>query len=167
MAPGSTSRSTNVVVGVVRAPHGLRGEVRVEPTTDRSDLRFRVGSRLQTDAGAVTVASVRGTPAAPIVRFEGVDDRTAAERLRGSELRVARAEARKGEGYLWDDLIGMEVVMPDGARIGTVQEVLRAGAADVLVVRGEREVLLPALESVIREVDLEGRRIVAVPQQEE
>lgn len=188
MAPGSTSRSTkpqaaystdrptssisrstgsdDVVVGVVRAPHGVKGEVRVEPLTDRFEERFRVGSRLESEVGPVTIASVRGTADGPIVRFEGVADRGAADRLRG-ELRVSRAEARTGDGHLWSDLIGMHVTTPDGVPLGEVADVLRAGGADVLVVRdGEREVLLPALESVIREVDREGRRIVAVPQEE-
>lgn len=168
MAPGSTSRSTSpdVIVGVVRAPHGVRGEVRVEPLTDRYAERFHVGARFATDRGVLVIASLRGTADAPIARFDGIDGRDAAEPLRGLELRVPRDEARKGDGYLWSDLIGMAVVTPDGARLGEVTEVLRAGGADVLVVRGEREVMLPAIASVVREVDLTAKRIVAVPQEE-
>ncbi len=168
MAPRSTSTSTDddVVVGVVRAPHGVRGEVRVEPLTDRFEERFRAGSRLQSEIGSVTIASIRGTADAPIVRFEGISDRAAADRLRG-DLRISRDEARKGGGHLWADLVGMRVFTPDGAALGEVHEVLRAGGAEVLVVRdGSREVLLPALESVIREIDAPARRIVAVPQEE-
>lgn len=146
-------------MGVVRAPHGVEGEVRVEPLTDRFDVRFRVGSRLLSAAGPVTVAEVRGTEKEPIVRFEGIDDRDAAERLRG-DLRVSREEARKGEGYLWADLIGKRVVTPDGKVLGTVDEILRAGGADVLVVG---DLMLPMLESVVREI---GDEIVAVPQEE-
>ena len=171
MAPRSSSRSTrpqaDVVVGVVRAPHGTRGEVRVEPTTDRASERFRAGAVLEPDAGPLTIVEVRGTADAPIVRFEGVRDRSSAEGLRGRELRVARSDARREGEYLWDDLIGLEVVTPDGDSLGRVSEMLRAGGADVLVVRdGARELMLPALESVVREVDLEGGRIVAVPQEE-
>ncbi len=174
MARRSTSRSTSapgdIVVGRVRAPHGLRGEVRVEPLTDRVDERFRPGSHLDcAGLGDLVVVSVRGTATGPIVRFEGYGDREAAERLRGRDLRVSRAEARRaaGDAYLWDDLIGLEAWTPDGIRVGEVREVLRAGGADVLVVRdGEREVLLPALASVIREVDVPGGRIVVVPQEE-
>ncbi len=67
MGRRSTSRSTesDVVVGVVRAPHGLKGEVRVEPLTDRFERRFRVGARLLSAIGPLTVASVRGTEAEP------------------------------------------------------------------------------------------------------
>ena len=162
MARRSNSTSTDVVVGLVRGPHGLKGEVRVEPLSDRSEERFRAGSRLESAIGTVTIESVRGTSADLIVRFEGISDRDAADRLRG-ELRVSRAEARRPDEHLWGDLIGKRVVTPDGRELGAVTEVLRAGAADVLVVReGEKELLLPMLESVIREI---GERIVAVPQE--
>ena len=156
MAPRSTSRSTDIVVGVVRGPHGLKGEVKVEPLTDRPEERFRVGSTLLSQIGPVRVSGVRGSL---IVRFEGIDDRVAAERLRG-ELRITREQARKGEGHLWADLIGKRVVTPDGRVLGEVTEVLRAGGADVLVVG---ELMLPMLESVIRSI---GDEIVAVPQEE-
>lgn len=172
MASRSISTSTErdddeVVVGVVRAPHGLRGEVRIEPLTDRSEVRFRAGSRLLSAIGEVVVASVRGTADEPIVRFEGIEDRAAAQKLRG-ELRVPRREARGGGGWLWGDLIAMQVVTPDGVELGSVREVIRAGGADVLVVVAldGREILLPAIESVIREVDGGSRRIVAIPQEE-
>lgn len=158
MGQRSTSRSTSdIVVGVVRAPHGVKGEVKVEPLTDRFEERFRAGSVLLSTVGPLRIVSVRGDP--PIVRFEGIDDRDAAERLRG-ELRVSRDEARKGEGHLWADLIGKRVVTPEGKELGTVTEVLRAGGADVLVVG---ELMLPMLESVVREI---GEVIVAVPQEE-
>jgi 16S rRNA processing protein RimM len=163
MARRSTSTSTesdDVVVGVVHAPHGLKGEVRVEPMTDRFEDRFRAGARLETDLGTLVVAAVRGSADAPIVRFEGIDDRTGAERLRDQELRVAR-ERREGE-HLWADLVGKRVVTPDGRELGTVREILRAGGADVLVLSDD--LMLPMIESVVREV---GDVIVAVPQEEE
>ncbi len=178
MARRSISRSTSgtsddhdaVVVGVVRAPHGLRGEVKVEPLTDMYEERFRVGSKLVCEGvGVVTIASLRGTEGQPIVRFAGYDDRTAALSLRNRQLSVSREQARKaaGDAFLWSDLVGLAVVTPDGRQLGAVAEIIRAGATDVLVVRSEAgEVLLPALESVIREVDLAAGRIVAVPQEE-
>lgn len=166
MARRSSSTSTDIVVGVVRAPHGVRGEVRVEPLSDRSAERLRAGSALLCGDTTLVIATIRGTDADPIVRFEGVDGRDAALRLRGLELRIPREAALRPGEHLWGDLIGMEVVTPDGVRLGEVGEVLRAGGADVLVVHGEREILLPTLESVIKRIDLAARRIVAVPQEE-
>jgi 16S rRNA processing protein RimM len=173
MGPRSTSRSTSdddLVVGFILGPHGVRGEVRVDPRTDVTD-RFRAGAVLQCDdVGPLTVATVRGEVAKPIVHFEGYDSRVAAESLRRRFLRVARSESRRAtEGaYLWADIVGAHVETPDGARLGTVRDLLRAGENDVLVIADDsgRERLLPMLESVVKIVDLDSGRIVAVPQEE-
>lgn len=157
-------------MGVVRGPHGVRGEVRVEPLTDVPAKRFRAGVKLLcAGVGELTIASVRGTERDPIVRFAGYDERGAVEPLRGKELAIPRAEARRaaGSGYLWGDVVGLRVSTPEGRDLGVVSEVIRAGETDVLVARGEAgETMLPAIESVIREVDVDGGRIVAVPQEE-
>src|SRR6266702_4167935 len=115
------------IVGVVGAPHGVRGEVKVHPRTDIAE-RFRKGSRLLCDGvGELVVASVRGAADVPIVRFEGHSTRTDAERVRGRNLRVSRAEARRAanKAYLWADLLGLRVETPDGRALGVVSEVLR------------------------------------------
>jgi 16S rRNA processing protein RimM len=154
----------------VGAPHGVRGEVKVQSRTDVAG-RFRKGSRLLCDGvGELIVASVRGPAGVPIVRFEGHATRIDAERIRGRALRVPRAEARRAAkgGYLWADLLGLRAETPEGRPLGVVNEVMRAGETDVLVVRAEgshEEVLLPAIASVIREVDVAGGRIVVVPQE--
>ena len=173
MGPRSTSRSTSdddLVVGYILGPHGVRGEVRIDPRTDVAD-RFRAGAVLQCDdIGPLTVSVVRGEVAKPIVLFEGYDSRVAAEALRRKFLRVPRSESRRATAgaYLWADILGANVETPDGARIGTVRELLRAGENDVLVVTDEsgRERLLPMLESVVKAVDVDGGRIVAVPPEE-
>src|SRR5437762_8653130 len=157
------------IVGVVGAPHGVRGEVKVHPRTDIAD-RFRKGSRLLCDGvGELVVAAVRGADV-PIVRFEGLSTRNDAERLRGRNLRVSRAEARRAakDAYLWADLLGLRAETPEGTALGVVSEVLRAGETDVLVVRADgsrEELMLPAIASVVREVDITGGRIVVVPQE--
>ena len=162
--------SDDPVVGVVGAPHGVRGEVKVHPRTDIAD-RFRNGSRLLCDGmGELVVASVRGATDVPIVRFEGVTTRDHAERIRGRNLRVPRAEARRAakDAYLWADLLGLRAETPDGKALGLVSEVLRAGETDVIVVRAEgsrEELMFPAIASVVREVDIPGGRIVVVPQE--
>lgn len=173
MDPRSTSRSISdaLVVGEIRGPHGVDGEVRVDPRTDVPD-RFAPGAVLLCDdVGPLTVRTVRGETAQPIVRFEGVDTREAAERLKDRLLRVARDQSRAQitpGSFLWADLIGVDVERPDGVRLGAVRDLLRAGGADVLIVAGElgEELLLPMIDTVVRSIDLEGRRIVASPQEE-
>ena len=173
MGPRSTSRSISdddLVVGYILGPHGVRGEVRVDPRTDVAD-RFRAGAVLQCDdIGPLTVTGIRGEVAKPIVQFEGYESRAAAESLGRRFLRVARSESRRATSgaYLWADLLGARVETPEGAWLGVVRELLRAGENDVLVIADAagRERLLPMLESVVKTVDLEGGRIVAVPQEE-
>ena len=159
-----------LIVGLIRAPHGVRGEVNVDPRTDVAD-RIRTGAILQCDGvGPLRVVAVRGLAERPVVRFDGYATRPQAETLQGRFLRVTREEARRAASgaYLWADLLGLHAVAPDGSTIGEVREVLRAGETDVLVIGrdGSADLLVPALASVVREVDLAGRRIVVVPQEE-
>lgn len=183
MAPRSTSRSTSeratddasggepsLVVGVITAPHGVRGEVRVDPRSDVPD-RFRVGAVLRCDGvGPLRIASLRGTPTAPVLGFRGYTSRPAAEPLRGRSLRVSLSEARRATqgSYLWADLVGLRAETPDGAPLGVVRELIRAGEADVLVLARPEggELLVPAIASVVRAVDLAAGRIVVAPQEE-
>ena len=157
-------------MGVIKTPHGVRGEVTIDPRSDVPD-RFRIGAVLRCDGlGALTVTSIRGTAAAPIVGFAGYRTRPDAEPLRGRFLRVATAEARRATAgsYLWADLLGLRAESPSGETIGTVSDVLRAGEADVLVLAREigGELLVPAIASVVRAVDIPGGRVVIVPQEE-
>ena len=172
--PRSTSRSISesdgLVVGVIKAPHGVRGEVRVDPRSDVPD-RFRVGAALQCDGlGTLTIRSLRGTPQEPIVGFTGYASRPEAEPLRGRSLRVPLAEARRATKgrYLWADLVGLRAETPAGEPIGDVREIIRAGETDVLVVDRAQggELLVPAIASVVREIDVAGGRVVVVPQEE-
>lgn len=159
-----------LVVARILGPHGIRGEVRLEPRTDVPD-RLRAGATLDCDGvGPLTIENVRGESATPIVRFAGYDTREAATALRDRFLRVPLDEARRATrgAYLWADLVGLAAVTPEGRALGVVKDLIRAGETDVLVVTGPdgREVLLPMLESVVREVDVAGGRIVLAPQEE-
>ena len=159
-----------LIVGLIRAPHGVRGEVNVDPRTDVPD-RFRVGATLYCDdVGPLRVAAVGGLAERPFMRFDGYTTRPQAAALQGRFLRVAKDEARRAASgaYLWADLLGLQAYGPDGRPIGEVREVLRAGETDVLVIAraDAADLLVPALESVVREVDLEARRIVLTPQDE-
>jgi len=148
----------------------VRGEVTLDPRTDIAD-RFRVGATLTCDGiGPLRIAAIGGLAGRPYVRFDGYTSRPEAETLAGRFLRVPRDEARRaaGDAYLWADLLGLQASSPEGTLIGTVREVLRAGETDVLVVArpDAPDLLLPAIASVVRTVDLAARRITVVPQEE-
>lgn len=156
------------MVGIIRGAHGVRGELRVAPDTDNPE-RFVTGRVLEVEGvGQRTIRSVRGTKGDVILGLDGIDDRDAAELLRGRELRVPIDEARRETpGHLWADLVGMDVVTERGESLGLLSEVLRPGGNDVFVVRteGGSELLLPAIDSVVLEIDIVERRMVVRPQE--
>jgi 16S rRNA processing protein RimM len=174
MGPRSTSRSTSdddtLVVAQIRGPHGVRGEVRLDPRSDVAG-RFAPGATLDCEGvGPLTIVNRRGPPDQPIVGFKGYGSREAAMTLRDRFLRVPREAARAAitpGSFLWADLVGLAVQTPDGTALGTVRDLIRAGAADVLVIdRDGKELLLPMIDSVVRSVDVAGGRIVVTPLEE-
>lgn len=116
-------------IGRISKPHGLRGEVVVDLTTDREE-RLRPGAVLDSDDGPLTVATARRHQHRWIVALEGVTSREAAEPLRGV---VLRAEALDDPSELWvHDLVGSEVVTVQGEPVGRCVAVVANPAADLL-----------------------------------
>ena len=117
-------------VGSIGKAHGLRGDVQVRLTTDRTE-RLDPGSELHTDDRTLVVGSSRPHQNGWLVRFEGVDDRNAAEALRGA---VLRADAIEDPDTLWvHELIGARIVEADGTDRGVVESVQANPASDLLV----------------------------------
>jgi 16S rRNA processing protein RimM len=152
-----------VAVGRINATWGLRGHVKVTPLTS-NPRRIQPGAVLLVRGEPREVLDVRYPKGFPCVVFEGYEDATAANALRGTLIEIEDAElpALDAGEYYVHDLVGLEVVTTDGERLGRLAEVLRTGANDVYIVRrkGERDLLLPAIGDVIAEVDLEGGRMV-------
>jgi 16S rRNA processing protein RimM len=160
-----------LVVGRIAKAHGIGGEVSVEVRTDDPDHRFAVGERIDTDPperGPLVVKGVRWHAGRLLVRFAGVDSRTAAEALRATMLVADSATSLppvESDEY-WDhDLIGLEAVDADGATIGRVTDVLHPPGSALLVLEGAggREVLVPFVAEIVPSVDLGTRRAVVVP----
>ena len=143
-----------MTVGIVGRAVGLKGEVEVGVTSDAPE-RFAAGAQLFIGSRALVVRSVRTQGDRTIVTFESVDDRTAAEALRGAELSIPVEAARDlDDDEYWDhDLIGCVVVTVDGDDVGVVTDVLHQPAGSVLMVRGEREHLVPLIRDVVRVVE--------------
>jgi 16S rRNA processing protein RimM len=164
----STTPDGLYAVGTVVKAIGIAGEVVVQPMTD-FPARFRKLRILWmgTDSGSASEARVEKAVVSPRgirLKLRGIDDRDAAERIRGNILFVDEAHrARLPEGrYFVHDVLGLAVREEGGADIGTVADVLRYPASDVYVVRGERgEILIPAVKEFIRSVDL-GTRTMTV-----
>ena len=163
-----------VTVGRIGRPHGLRGDVVIGVRTDEPELRFAVGSRLDTDpvgVGPLTVAAMRWHSGALIVRFAGVGDRDAAAALGGTWLTVdsaTLAAPADPDEFRDHDLVGLSVRTADGTVVGTVADVLHYGQ-DVLAVRpaggtaGSGEILVPFVKAIVTEVDVAQGVLVIDP----
>ena len=153
-----------VVMGRVAGAFGIHGWLKLKVFTERPEgLASHPRWWLQRPEGwrSAALEDLRVRPAGVSAKLAGVDDRTAADALRGSDVAVTRedlGEAGEGE-YYWVDLVGLAVVDVRGKRLGDVSELLRAGAADVLVVKGEAEHLIPFVDDYVKSVDRVARCI--------
>lgn len=149
-------------VGVITTTHGVRGEVKVYPTTDAE--RFLDLDYVMLDTGRelrrLDIQNVKFFKNLVILKFKGIDNINDIEMYKQRELWVPREEAQELEEdeYYIGDLIGMEVVLEDGSRFGEMKDVMETGANDVYVVETAdgQEVLLPAIRECILDVDVEN-----------
>lgn len=164
-----TAQQPYLVVGQIVAPHGIRGEVKVEVMSDNPE-RFKAGAELYlsstpegTDARPVRLATSRPHQNRMLIRLATTPDRNAAETLRGLYLLIPEADAMalgEHENFV-HDLIGLRVETTAGEALGKIVEIVFTPANDVYVARGEAgEVLLPATREVVRSVDLAARTMV-------
>ena len=160
-----------LVVGRIAKAHGIGGEVSVEVRTDVPDERFAVGATVETDPahlGPLVVERSRWHSGRLLVAFEGVADRTSAERLRGVSLVVdsATSPAIEEDDEYWDhDLAGLQVMSTTGEILGAIDDVLHPPGADLLVVRRPDggEALVPFVRDIVTTVDMAARRVVVDP----
>jgi 16S rRNA processing protein RimM len=163
-----------LLVGTCGPPHGVRGELKVIPETDDperlADLAQVFVGPSPERARVHTVESVRFQPTkrgvVALVRFERIADRETAEALRGLGVYAAESDLPaldEGEVFI-HDLIGLDVVTEDGEAVGTVDDVMM-GAQNVLVIRrdGQPDALVPDVDEIVTEIDLDAERITIRP----
>ncbi len=161
-----------VTVGDIVGVHGVKGAVKVR-SRSAEDSIFRAGSRVFIKDHRGREAAYEVVWARPYrnflrVCFAGITDRSGAEGLVGGQILVWRdaLPAPEDGEYYWSDLIGLSVESVAGHYLGLVEEIIATGSNDVYVVRdGNRETLVPALERVVKEIDLaKGRMRVELPE---
>ena len=152
-------------VGVITSTHGVRGEVKVFPTTDDAK-RFKTLKKVILDGREpleLSIEQVKFFKNMVILKFKGYDNINDVETWRQRDLLITRDQAveLKEDEYFITDLIGLTVVNEEEAVLGRVKDVLETGANDVYVVEltGGKELLLPAIKDCILNVDLEGGRM--------
>ena len=159
------------VVGRVARPHGIRGQVIVNPETDFPGERFQPGAELFVNragrAEPITITTVRFQQQRPVIGLHGIDDMNAAATLAGAELRVPtdRLAILPSGMFYRHDLIGCVVETTRGAVVGLVEDVEGTLGGSRLVVRakGGTEVLVPLAAEICTVIDPAAKRIVIEP----
>ena len=149
-------------VGVITTTHGVRGEVKVYPTTDAAE-RFLELDYVLLDTGKelkeLHIQNVKFFKNLAILKFREIDNINDIEKYKGCSLWVRREDGQElsEDEYYVADLLGMKVVLEDGTPFGILENVMETGADDVYVVTREQgdEVLLPAIKDCILDVDIE------------
>lgn len=154
-------------VGVITSTHGIRGEVKVFPTTDDAQ-RFLDLKTVYLDTGKeeveLEIERVKFFKNLVILKFKNYDNINDIEKYKKCPILVTREDAVELEEneYFIADLIGLDAVSDEGENLGKISDVLQTGANDVYVIKnkGVKDILVPAIEQCVREVNLEENRIV-------
>ena len=163
-----------VVVGRIGRPHGVKGQVAVEPRTDEPESRFvdgvtlLVGDDVDGTLHPIVIDRVQWHSGRLLLSFTGVDDRTAVEALRGKLLVIERADdatPEDPEEFYDSSLTGCRVCDQAGADLGTVADIAHLPGQDLLVVHADdgRELLIPFVQAIVTDVDVVAKRIVVDP----
>lgn len=154
-------------VGVITSTHGVRGEVKVFPTTDDMN-RFKKLKKVLLDTGKekmpLEIEHVKFFKNMVILKFKGLDNMNDVEMWRQKDLLITRDQAvelKPDENFI-ADLIGLTVVTDEGNILGTLTDVMQTGANDVYCVKTEqeKEILLPAIKDCILNVDLDKQKML-------
>ena len=153
-------------VGVISSTHGVRGEVKVFPTTD-DVTRFRQLKNVYLDTGRemlpLEIQNVKFFKQFAILKFKGIDNINDIEKYRGKSLMIDREDAvdLDEDEYFIADMIGMKVYTEDGSEFGTLKDVMETGANDVYIIDSleHGEVLIPAIRECILDVDMDEERM--------
>ncbi len=156
-----------ILLGRVTGAFGVRGEVKLESWTEPrlSIFRYQPWIMRTPDGQESTLSGVRGRDAGKhlVATFPDITDRTVVEGMRGTEIYVSRSvlPPPRPDEYYWVDLEGLQVRTVDGVELGTVSHLFSTGSNDVMVVRGDRERLIPFVQpDFVTSVDFDANLIV-------
>lgn len=154
-------------VGQIVNTFGIKGEVKVTPFTDninRFDDLKKVYVKTKKEDKLYKVENVRYHKNMVLLKLEGIDNPEQAELLKNAFLEIDREDAvplKEGQFFI-ADLIGLEVYTDEGKLLGKVDDIYNTGANDIYVVKDElgKQILLPGIKEVIKQVDLESEKII-------
>lgn len=142
--------------GQIVNTHGVRGEVKIMPWADSPEflLKFKT---IYINGEGRRVQAARVHKGAVLAKLEGVDDVNAAMALKNKTVYIARKDAKLPKGHFFiSDIIGAKVVTEEGTQLGTLADVMEMPAQNIYLVKGEREIMIPAVEEFILNTDVKN-----------
>ena len=151
-----------LIVGRILAPWGIMGEVKVQVVTDFPD-RLAPPKLVYINACPLKIESSRPHKEHLVLKLATIGNVEAAEKLRGQDLTIPSSELYplpEGQYYLFQ-IVGLDVLTTEGEYLGRITDIMTTASNDVYIVEGERgEILIPAIEDVVKSIDLEKRKII-------
>ena len=142
--------------GKIVNTHGVRGEVKIMPWADSPEFLQKIKT-LYVGGEAVKVTASRVHKGAVLAKLEGVDDVNAAMALKNKVVHISRKDVKLPRGsFFIADIIGAKVVTEDGTELGTLADVMEMPAQNIYLVKGEREIMIPAVEEFILKTDVKN-----------
>lgn len=154
-------------VGQIVNTFGIKGQLKVKPFTDDME-RFEELKTVyickKNEMKKVEIEDVKYNKQCVLLKVKGIEDLTEAEKYKGLFLKIDRKDAKKlpKDTYFIADILGLEVYTDEGELLGKVDDIFPTGANDVYVVKNElgKQILLPSIPEVIKEIDLEKRKVI-------
>ena len=155
-----------VVMGKVVGSHGIKGWLKIQPFTEELKTLGKFSSWFvsknenEWKEFKVESSSIQGRTV--LAKIENINNRNDADVLRGFLIGISKIDLpilAKGK-YYWSDLIGLEVINQTGFNFGTIESIMETGSNDVLVIKDEKEWLIPYLDNVVLKIDLEKKNIL-------
>lgn len=161
------SHENLLLLGKVIRPHGLEGLVRIWSYAQSEESFLNAGTiflkPVSEEFHEFTILSIKHHKNIFLMKLDGLNSLEEAERYRGARILI-RKDSLKRESkdeYFWFELIGLKVFLNTGRYIGTLRDILTTGSNDIYVVRdGEDEILIPAIHEVVKEIDIENKRMI-------
>ncbi|HIX02094.1 MAG TPA: ribosome maturation factor RimM [Candidatus Ligilactobacillus excrementigallinarum] len=156
-------------IGKIVNTHGIKGEVRVQATTDFPEKRFAIGEKVyifknQKLVKELTIKSHRKHKQFDLLSFEGLEDINLVEDLKQADLKISadqQDELTEGQ-YYYHEIIGLDVFDLEGNELGQISEIMQSGANDVWIIKRKQkaDLLIPAIKDVVKEIQIENHKVI-------
>lgn len=156
-------------IGKIVNTHGIKGEVRVQATTDFPEKRFAIGEKVyvfknQKLVKELTIKSHRKHKQFDLLSFEGLEDINLVEDLKQADLKISadqQDELTEGQ-YYYHEIIGLDVFDLEGNELGQISEIMQSGANDVWIIKRKQkaDLLIPAIKDVVKEIQIEDHKVI-------